>query len=830
MENLRNRLAAWTIAHRRGVGIAFILMTVFFAVGMTRLDIRTIFADLLPADDPYVQAYHDHPNFGDPLTVTIMIQRTDGQKIYNADTLHKVWKLTRDVDLIPGVDHDRILSITTEKATYAEATADGIQMQPLMGNEVPTDPAELAELESKVERSPTARAFLVSADQTSTLLRVSFREDQLDYGLVFEELRRLADEATDDAHVLRVVGQPVLTGWVYELQKQTYFIFGVTLVLLVLALVFYMRNLTGIAVPVICSTVAAIWGFGLVGWIRSPIEPLLMVVPLLLVARSFSHCIQYTERYYEVYAHVRDPLKASELTLGVMMAPSILGIMTDVIAIFVIGIAPIPAMQRFALFCGMWAVWLIPTGVMLIAILLSYLPAPKNIDEIVGGERERGIHKLQKNLLRGMSSITYGRKAKATLAIIALPTIFATVHGIHIEIGNPVEGSNLLWDDSEYNTAVREINNRFPGINTLEIILESKNPEDTKVRAARSLEAYEITKAIQKYAESAELPAQATRSFSDVIDEGNRLYSGGHPAWLSVDATDRSVGAAATAVAFGQNPLNFADMVDTNYQHSTVSLFYRDNKQETVDAALETARQAVEAVGYDHEHIRIRLASGTIALQQAMNSVVERSHWILVALCCVAIFVIATYAYRSPIAAIILLVPTLLSNFYLLSTMRLMGIGLDINSVLVAVLGVGVGIDYGIYMLSRICEEYHEQNGDWGRAITSAMTTTGKAIMFTASIMLVGIVPWYFLSDLKFMADMGLLLAALMLINMVLALIVLPLLVWVVKPKFATRTDLIVGEGIDLSKFKTSEGETRKTSPAAPESIPVHGSALLIGK
>ena len=342
----------------------------------------------------------------------------------------------------------------------------------------------------------------------------------------------------------------------------------------------------------------------------------------------------------------------------------------------------------------------------------------------------------------------------------------------------------------------------------------------------RTLEAYQLSKAIQKAAESGPFPARVTRSFSDVIDEGNRLYSGGYPGWLPVDPSDKSVGAAATAVAFGQNPLNFADMTDFHYQHSTVSLFYRDNKQATVDGALETARKAVDSVGVEHEHVRVRLASGTIALQQAMNSVVERYHWILVGLCCAAIFLIATYAYRSIVAAIILLIPTLLANFYLLATMHMMGIGLDINSVLVTVLGVGVGIDYGIYLLSRICEEYHAQNQDWGQAITVSMATTGKAIMFTASIMLVGIVPWYFLSDLKFMADMGLLLAAIMLINMVLALIVLPLLVWLVKPKFATRTDLMIGEGIDLSMYASNKsGESVATSGDDD-----HQSVALAGK
>ncbi|MDZ4078442.1 efflux RND transporter permease subunit [Hydrocarboniphaga sp.] len=811
MDNIRAKIARWVIEYRAAVGLFFIAITTFFAMGMAHVDIRTIFADLLPTDDPFVQTYADHPNFGNPLTVTIMIKRSDGQKIYNAETLQKVWDLTRDVDLINGVDHDRIISITTEKANYAEATPFGIEMQPLMGDHVPTEPQELIDLQRKVELSPMARTYLISSDETATLIRAGFHERELDYGKVFNTLQDLTAKAADGKHTVRLVGQPILTGWVYQLQGQTYAIFAVTLALLIAALVFYMRNVTGVTVPIVCSLVAAIWGFGLVGWLGSPIEPLLMVVPLLLVARSFSHCIQYTERYYEIYGHLRDREKASEATLSCMMAPSVLGIMTDIIAIFVIGIAPIPAMQRFALFCGMWAVWLIPTGVIMISILLCYLPAPKNIDSIVGGEKERGIHKFQKNLLTRMSSLVHGPKARITAMIVFPLSILGIYVSTQIAIGNPVEGSNLLWQDSEFNVGVKDINDHFPGVNSLEIILEAKDPDNVQRRAARTAEAYKLSKAIQRGAESSEHPPRISRSFSDIMEEGSRLYSGGHPAWLPLDPVDRSVNAAGTAVAFGQNPVNFSDMTDFQFQHSTVSLFYRDNKQATVDGALETARAVVAQLGEDHQDVRIRLASGTIALQEASNRVVERYHWILVGLCCVAIFIIATYAYRSAIAALILLIPTLLSNFLLLATMHMMGIGLDINSVMVTVLGVGVGIDYGIYLLSRICEEYSHQGEDWGRAISEAMTTTGKAIMFTATIMLIGILPWYFLSDLKFMADMGLLLAAIMLINMVLALIVLPLLVWLIKPRFVTRTDLMVGEGIDLDQFKANrEAEERR--------------------
>jgi predicted RND superfamily exporter protein len=282
------------------------------------------------------------------------------------------------------------------------------------------------------------------------------------------------------------------------------------------------------------------------------------------------------------------------------------------------------------------------------------------------------------------------------------------------------------------------------------------------------------------------------------MGEVNRLYSGGNPKWMPLDMTDDAVSAAGFAATMGTNPVNFATISDLQFQNLTVSSWFRDNKQETVDAALASAARAVEIVGKDHPDFEVRLGSGVIALQQAMNNVVHDYHYLILGLVNVAILIIAAYAYRSVLAAVLMLVPVNLSNFMLGASMHLLGIGMDINATIVAVMGVGVGIDYCIYLLSRICEEYQAHDHNLPKAINAALTTTGKAIMFTATIMLMGILPWYFLSDLKFMADMGILLVAIMLINMVLSLMVLPLLVWFVKPKFMARDDLMVGESIDL--------------------------------
>ncbi|MGB0955233.1 MAG: efflux RND transporter permease subunit, partial [Panacagrimonas sp.] len=480
------------------MGALFAVITVGFAIGIPSVEIRTIFSDLLPADDPFVQVFKDHPGFGNPLTVTVMVKRTDGKSIYNEETLQKVWDLTRDIDLTPGVNHDAIISITTEKARYAEATPQGINMRPLMGDKVPSDAETLAGFHERVERSPIARKYLVSEDGTATLVNAAFYEHLLEYDTVFAFVQDLADKAADENHEIHLVGQPVLTGWVYKLQRQTYAIFGVTLLLLLLALVFYMKNVAGVAVPVVVSVVAGVWGFGLVGWISSVIEPLLMIVPLLLVARSFSHCVQFSERYYEILEEIHDKRKASEITMGVMMAPSVLGIVTDTLGIAFIGLAPIPAMERFALFTGFWAICLIPTGVVLISVLLSYLPTPGNVDSIVGKTEasDKGVHKLQRKILSATASLVTNKAANVTGVIVLAVSAVATYLSFQIEVGNPVEGSNLLWPIADFNVGVKAVNNHFPGVNSLEIVLDSKD-DGSRQRTVRTAESYEISRKLQ---------------------------------------------------------------------------------------------------------------------------------------------------------------------------------------------------------------------------------------------------------------------------------------------------------------------------------------------
>lgn len=796
MSTIRNRIALLALQRPWLSLLLALCVTAFFAYGALRVDSRTIFSDLFPSSHPFVQTYQDHPNFGNPLTVTIMVKRTDGQDIFNAESIEKIWNISRDIDLVPGVDHDQIVSLATEKARYTVLTADGIYSTPILDDHPPTTQAELAEVKRRVNESSFARKFLVSEDQTAALLNATFIERLVDYGQVFNAVQELKAKYQDGQHEIHVAGWPILTGWVYHFGSDTAKIFAVTLGLMFICLALAMRNVAGVVTPVVVSAMAAIWGFGFVGWLNLPVEPLLMVVPLLLVARSFSHCVQATERYYELLLEVGDKKRAAQMSLATMFAPGVLGIFTDVCGLLLVGLAPIPAMERFSLFTGFWALMLIPTSVLITPVVLSLLPVPKNLKEIVSSSDETKekvglVHRVLYRMLSLAGYVSTGSRAKyAATAFVAVTAgcIFAM---FHVQVGNPVEGSNLLQDDSEFNVAVRQINRNFPGSMTLEVVFEGKEE-----RILRQSETLTTMSELQRCLEAQSQPPKATLSFADYVPEANRIFNGGNPKWLPLDRSDAAAGAAATALMLGSSPTAFLHVADFEQKNATVSLWYADNKQATVDAALADARSCIADIGEEHESFRIRLASGSIALQQSVNETVDVYQWWILAGLNLVIGVTCAIAYRSVVAAIILLVPVNLANAILTAYMVLVGIGLDVNSLPILAIGIGVGIDYGIYLLSRTCEEFKDAQ-HYGNALKASLQTCGKAILFTAVLMTIGIAPWYFLSELKFLAEMGLLLVVVMGVNTVLALVLIPLLVYVIKPRFIAAEHHLLSESVD---------------------------------
>ena len=128
------------------------------------------------------------------------------------------------------------------------------------------------------------------------------------------------------------------------------------------------------------------------------------------------------------------------------------------------------------------------------------------------------------------------------------------------------------------------------------------------------------------------------------------------------------------------------------------------------------------------------------------------------------------------------MISLVLANFTSFFYMAWKGIGLNINTVPVVSLGVGLGVDYGLYIVSRIRERI-ASGASWEEGIIGGVSSTGRAVFYQAIIMSSSVFFWWF-SPLRFQAEMGFLLAILMMVNMIVGVLLLPALIHMIKPGF----------------------------------------------
>jgi predicted RND superfamily exporter protein len=771
--------AEWLFDHRHAAAIVILLATLFFAWEVKHLDISTRFSDLYPRNHPYTKLFEKYPGFGSPFTVSLVMQVKKGT-IYNPQTLRKIQEATRLVDLIPGVDHDQIFSLASRKVKHVEATIGGIQASNLLTGAVPETAEAIARLRERARSTGGVIGNLVSFQEDAALVQATFIERLTDFNVIFHSINDIIKKLEDERHEVHAAGPPMLTGWVYHYQTEMYVIFAVGLLAMAFFLVIHFRNISGVVTPLVVGVVSAIWGFGFAGVLGYNLDPLIIVIPVLLVARALSHSVQMCERYFEIFNQTGDVKKASVESLISLFPPGVVGIVCDAAGLFIIAIAPIRLIEKLAYVCGLWSLTLVITAIGLTFILLTYLPAPGNVQNVIfTSERKSG------SLYRIFSFITLfsstKRWATGTCLFFLAVTLLSGWWAFQRGIGDVRPGTPILWPTSPYNTAIQRINERFAGFDVLQVVAESSRPD-----GIRNNETLDLMQRFQRYIER-DTEVGATFSFADLVPQVNRLFHGGFVKWTIIPEADPDAAMLFQLTMTGASPGDFDRLFTRNFGAANINVWYKDHRGETIERALTRAREFIELdKGPATAGAHLRLASGTIGLLGALNETIGRLEVLTVVLISLVIFVITTFIYRSFTAGLLLTVISNIANLMTSAVMYHLGIGLDVNTLPIGAVGMGIGIDYNIYLMSRMCEEYRI-NPDYAKLIPASIFTTGKAIFFTATTMVVGIIIWYFMSSLRFQADMGLLLSAVMMAHVILALLFQAAFMMLLQPKFIQK-------------------------------------------
>lgn len=765
-------IAGFFLRWRVPVLAVIALLTLVFGWFAAQIEVKTMFSDLQPAGHPYIQTNEEYKeNFGGANLVTIMVKVDEGT-IFRKPVLNVIRELQRGLQYIDGVNQFQIISLASKKLKYVASSTEGFLAEPLMWPDLPETQADIDQLKQNVIANPVVYGNYVSQDLTAALVTVDFIDRLVNYQTVHPQIQKLLDEVRIPGIQLKVVGQPILVGIVIEKLPETLRIVVIITAIIALILLVTKGTLRGMLLPLVSAAISGVWALGIVQIFGINLDPLGIVITFLISARAVSHAVQLNLAFdKERESGLENSRDAARSTLAKLMRPGLLGLATDAGAMAVVALTPIPLLQKASLIGTLWLGGMVICTIVMIPVVLSWTRRHHE-HRIVNIGADRGMNWL---LERCAAVATHRGSAIVVLltaiTVLAVSGYFAT--GVYI--GDSKPGSPILWPESDYNQDNAAINEHFPGTDRMFLVVEGERDDVLKQPGV-----LENISHFQQYIE-AQPEVGGTQSIADVIRPVNMILHEGNPRYYRIGYDQISNAEFLYIAMAGSDPGDIDRFVDYKYRNGAVQMNFRDHKGGTIRTALQSIRDYAKKNPIDGAHYR--LAGGLIGVLAAVNEVIFSSQLQSIALALLLLFIMCAAAYRSTQAGLFFLPTVVLSNTITFSYMSLNAIGLNVNTLPVAALGIGLGVDYSFYIADRI-KEHFERTSSLSESIRFALSTAGRGVIITALTMVAAVVLWFFFSSLRFQAEMGLLIALWMTVSAISALLVIPSMIYVFRPRF----------------------------------------------
>ena len=764
---MAERLGKFLLRQRVIVLIIILGITGFFGYQAANIRVESPLIDLFPKTHPYVETYTKYAGvFGGASRVAIQIEVKEGD-IFDKEVLQKIRRITKELELLDGINNYQVLSLAQRKVKELKIDAvRGFRAVPVMWPKVPETDEEIEELRHRIYTNRRIFGTLVSLDSKATLIVGGFFEKKLKPLEAYNQIEAIVEKERDDNTIISVIGRPVLLGNILSRSSQLIWLFALTVLSILAVLLIYFRDLRGVVVPLITAIVSAIWGIGFLSTLNLNFDTLVIVVPFIISARALSHSVQMVKRYIEEYISHLDKQKAAASCFTGLFKPGMLAIVTDAAGVMLVLLTPIPLLQKLAVLGGFWVISILVSDMILNPILLSFLPAPNVEKQTKKGPMDR--------MLARAAGWTLGRQRWWILGVTVVVFVIGFLFARTLVVGDVHPGTPMLWPDSKYNRDTERMAEKFRNTEEFTVVVEGDTRDAIKnPKVLRAMEAF------QHHMEA--IPeVGATSSLADLLPGIIAILHGSDPKWELIPDDPRETGFFLEMIFSSSEPGDLVRFVTIDSQNANITMYLRDHKGETLRKVVEHAQAFIDQNPI--QGAKFRMAGGYGGLLAAINEEVTKHQAQVTVLAFGIIFLFCALAYRSILAGLLFLVPLAVSNYLTYALMGARGIGLDVNSLPVVAVGVGLGVDYGLYIVGRIQEEF-QRSQNIQTAIITALGTAGKAVIFTASTMVFGVVFWSF-SFLRFQADMGTMLLFWMIISMLGGMILLPTLVATIKPKF----------------------------------------------
>ena len=784
--------------------IGCIIISIVLGWQTSKLYLNASFEKMLPQHQPYIKNYIANKKGLKGLgnTIRIVVENTEGT-IFNAQYIEFLKQISDEVFLIPGVERSSMKSLWTPTVRWTMVTEKGFTAGSVIPDTYDGSEASLQTVKTNVGRASLVGS-LVADNYKSSLILVSLidkdpatgkRLSYSDFSKNIENVRQKYENQGKGAIKIHITGFAKIVGDLIEGLKQVmvFFLFAVLIAGCIIFL--YSRCLRSTVLLICCSALAVLWQLGLIRILGFELDPYSILVPFLVYAIAVSHGTQKMNGIMQDIGRGTHKLIAARYTFRRLFLPGLTALSAAAVGFAVLMRIDIPVIRDLALTASVGVAVVIFTNLILLPVLLSYtgvspLAAKRSLMEESKESKGKGIGAVWEWLERFASRPKWSAGA---VIVLILMTIGGSIVGHHVKIGDLDPGAPEFRPDSRYNQDNAFLNANF-GLSTDQFAVIVKTPKEGCINYQTLIEVDRLVHELEK--------VPGVQSVGGVSDAMRLTLSGsyeGSPKFYTITRNQRELNYAGSMAVTG-NP----ELFDKNAQIMPVIAYLSDHKADTLERVVEVASNFSK--NHSTEDRKFLLAAGSSGIEAATNIIVKRENRIMMIYVYIAVILLCLVTFRSWRAVIVAIIPLILTSVLCESLMVMLGIGVKVATLPVIALGVGIGVDYALYLLSVQLE--HMRAGlPLGEAYKRAVRFTGKVVALVGITLASAVVTWS-LSPIKFQADMGILLSFMFFYNMVGALVFIPSLSRFILGR-ADETGQVFLKGMEQNKTSIVSQDSR---------------------
>lgn len=751
----------------------FAIFTAIMAYFVTQLRVDASFEKNIPLKHEYMQTYIEYQDqFGGANRVLVALEDKSGD-IFNETFFEALNETTGRVSGIAGVNQPQVESLFTPNTRYIEASEQGLEGGPVIPARFDGSERALNQVRENILKAGIV-GRLVSNEFESAMVSAQLLSEynptddqvtgengdqmvQTDFVRVAHDLEQIRTdiEAKYPNIEVHIIGFSKMIGDVSDAAGGVIVFFLIALVITALLVYWYSRSIKLTLLPILTSIIAVVWQLGLLTALGYGIDPMSILVPFLIFAIGVSHGVQMINGVQHNVAHGMKTYNAAIAACAALIVPGGIALISDTVGFLTLQLIEIDIIRELAITASIGVAVLILTNLLLLPLLLSYTHFS---DKFVQGvrDREHAREKWWKKIAG------FARKPVSTIVIVVglLLGLIGYWQSLNMKVGDLQAGAPTLRQDSTYNQDNKFITETFAiGTDVIYVLAKTKTDGCTYYDIMNNIDQFQWEMNNVK-------GVQSTISLPQVAKVVNGMLSEGNLKWKMLPKDEAVLVQSISRVETSTGLLN------SDCSVMPVMIFLDDHKAETIERLVAEVKDF--RANKAHEEVEYLLATGPVGVMAATNEAVSEAQIPMMIWVYLAVTLLCLISFRSVRGTICVILPLVVVSFLAQALMTWLQIGLTVATLPVIALGVGIGVDYGIYIFSRMVG-FIRSGMSVADAYFETLKLTGNAVLFTGLTLAIGVSTWL-MSDLQFQADMGIMLTFMFLVNMLGAIILLPAL------------------------------------------------------